>query len=100
VNNEQRDELLIAIRTDTKVTAERVESQGKTLESLAKDVWGNGEKGMQEDLIEVKIQQRDCPVRKANSVENKRLKISHIMIIIAVISIFASVVLGAINLMK
>jgi len=83
MNDEQRDEMLIEIHSDMKSTA-------GTVEALAKEVWGNGNPGLAKDFMEVKIQQRDCPARKANSTENKRLRLSHVIIAIAIITLLVN----------
>ena len=48
MNNEQRDEMLIEIHSDMKATV-------KTVESLAKTVWGNGDPGMEIDVDRLKV---------------------------------------------
>jgi len=100
MNNEQRDEILMEIHTSTKVTEKVVESQGKTLESLSKDYWGNGKPGTKEDVTLLKDRQRNCPARKAASIENKRMSIAMVAVFVAVLSTLASIAFGIHNAMN
>ena len=100
MNNEQRDEILKEIHTSTKVTEQVVASQGKKLESLARDYWGNGKSGTKEDVTLLKDRQRNCPARKAISIENKRLSLVMVAVAVAVISTLASIAFGIMNVAK
>jgi len=84
--------MLIEIHSDMKSTV-------STVENLVKEVWGgNGKDGAVKDITLLQERQEACPARVANSVENRRLKVSHVMIIIAIISLLASIALGVMNL--
>jgi hypothetical protein len=90
MNNEQQDKILMEIHASTKVTA-------STVQALAKTVWGNGKAGLEADMILVKDRQESCPARKASSIENKRMSIAVVAVIVAVISTIASIAFGVIH---
>ena len=57
-----------------------------------KTLYGNGRKGLKDDVLLLKNNQQNCPARKSVSNEAKRLNVSYVMmaiaIVVAVISIF------------
>ena len=87
------------------IVIENQAKQGERLDNFAKDqkehhvtLYGNGKDGAVKDITLLQERQEACPARVANSVENIRLKVSHVMIIIAIISLLASIALGVMNL--
>ena len=94
MNNEQRDEILLEIHASSKVTEQVVKSQGETLTSLGKVVWGNGEPGVEKDVTLLKERQENCPARKATTTEGKRLNLALIAVVVSVIATIASIVFG------
>jgi len=87
MNNEERDNMLIEIHGTLQVMASNVESHGDTL-------YGNGQPGLVTTVTLLKERQESCPARKANSIEAKRLSLGHIMTIIAILSLLASIAFG------
>jgi len=65
-----------------------------------KTLYGNGKIGVVEVLSLLSERQNECPARKSISTENKKLKLAYVMMIVAVLSALASVVMGIVNLIK
>lgn len=90
MNNEERDNMLIDIHGTVKVIAGKAENHDDTL-------YGNSKPGLVKDVTLLQERQDQCPARKALTVEAKRLTISHILIIVAILTLFANVALAVLN---
>ena len=97
MNNEQRDEMLMEIHATTKVTAANFKNMNIRLGHVEKTVFGNGKPGIKEDIAILKRDYIVCPARKANSIENKRLRLSHVMIAIAIITLLVNTYMSIIS---
>ena len=85
MNNEERDNMLIEIHGTVKVIGSKVEEHHQTL-------YGNSKPGLKEDMALLNLKWKECPARKAATTEGKRLKVSHVMMVIAIISFITTVI--------
>ena len=92
MTNDERDNMLTKISADQsemsgdlKVALGHIKSHGETL---------YGKEGLVHDVTLLQERQEQCPARKANSTERKRLSIAYVMTIIAVISLLTSIAFG------
>ncbi len=87
MNNEERDNMLIAIHSTVQVIGADVKDHSKTL-------YGNSKPGIVKDVTLLQERQDNCPARKATTTEGKRLTVSHIMMVIAIVGIIVSIAIA------
>lgn len=87
MNNEERDKKLLEIHGAIMVMAENVGNHGETL-------YGNSKPGLVKDVFLLQERQDQCPARKASTTEGKRLVVANVMIVVAIMSLLASVALA------
>lgn len=87
MTNEERDRYIMETHDAIIRLVPKVEDHSKTL-------YGNGKPGLKEELALVKIKQNDCPARNAYSGDNKRLNVSYVMMIVAIIAVIVNIVLS------
>lgn len=86
MTNDERDAKLTEIHADMKVF-------GKEITGLHKTIYGNSKPGIVKDVTLLQERQVQCPARKASTTEGKRLTISHIMMVIAIIGLITTIVM-------
>lgn len=71
----------------------RLENVNEKLSEVRSTVYGNGKRGlkedsalMEQDIKQLRQEQKECPGRSINSTENKKMKLSKLGIIVAAIS--------------
>ena len=99
MTNEERDEMIMEMHDIVVGVAPMVKDHHKTL-------YGNGDdnKGIKTRMVLIEERHtthiESCPARKAASLDNRNYSIAKVMMIIAILSLFASTILGAIALVK
>ena len=79
---------------------ETVSPIARMVEEHHTTLYGNGQRGLSKDVVLLQESQKNCPARKANSMEGKRLNIAILAVWIAVISCVTSVAAVATSLFK
>ena len=84
MTNEDRDKLAIETHGAVMIVV-------KELKEVRGTLYGNGKPGAVADIILLNERQEQCPARKANSMESKRLTIATIVMAVSIISAVASI---------
>jgi hypothetical protein len=92
MNNEERDKMLAETLEKTTQTHTAVMVMAEKVGNHDDTLYGNGQPGLVKDVVVLKERQKQCPGRKAGSVENKRLGVAYIMMIIGVIAVILSII--------
>ena len=90
MNNEERDEKISATHDAVIVMVKQVKSHNEAL-------FGNSKPGLVTDVTLLRERQDQCPARKANTLEGKRLTVANVMIAVAIISLLANVAFAILN---
>ncbi len=91
MNNEERDEKISATHDAVIVMVKQVKDHNEAL-------FGNSKPGMVKDVTLLQERQDQCPARKAESMEGKKLTIANVMIIVAIITLLANLAFAIVNL--
>lgn len=91
MNNDERDNMMIEMHGDIKVLVSQGSEHHQTL---------YGVNGVVDRMILLQERQDQCPARRANLTENKRLGIARIVIVIAIATILINVAFQLWNALK
>lgn len=79
MTNEERDKMMIEMHGNIKVIVSQVAEHHTFIN-------GNGKPGAKEDVATLKINQTNCPARKAQSTDNKRLNLAMVALVVAILT--------------
>lgn len=85
MNNDERDIKISETHDAVIVMVKQVKDHNEAL-------FGNGRPGLVNDMVLVKERQDQCPARRANTIQGKRLGIAYVLMIIGIIGIIVTII--------